>query len=1128
MKTIQPQNHGLNHGLKSEPARAPHVSWAVIPLLLLGIGLLMPELARAEELAWTGRSSGYWRNPVNWEPIAIPQTGDDLVFPFRYTPTATTNNFDPGGRLRSITIYGPNYALRGTPILLNGRIATLYGAGESASVDLDITFQWRPDAAMNCGFSPAYSDSILYVTGDLDLLSSIMVTDRGNVLLGGAISGTGGITKYGNGYLRLYGSTDNTYTGTTRLISGTLELGKTGANAMGGDLSVGDSQGTDIVRWLRGNQLPDTTTVTVYADALLDLDNFNETIGGLVLRAGKVETGSGTLTLNGGVTAGDVVGVASIRGKLALGAATRTFEVLHQPDQGGYPQLRVHAAISGAGGLMKTGGGYLSLAGSNTYRGLTTVGDGTLIAESDAALGDTTRGTVVQAGGALYLSNVQVGEESLTVTGSGHINSSALMAFGLATNSWGGPVTFMNPVGIYVNGRGWLRFSGPMDGAGGPILTGPGTVVFSGTRGNTYTGETVVNQGALELGKTAGTGVAIRYGTLYIGDGVGGAQADVVRFLANNQLWSTVPVVITNSGWLDLNNYNDTVGDLTLSAGRIDTGTGLLTLAGDVSARPAGLEKAAIHGRMALSGAIRTFEVTSGGQPVVPEPVLQMEAEISGPAGLHKTGDATLALRGANSYSGLTTVAEGVLMVLADTALGTTAAGTIVHEQAILTLGSIYNRGIHVGDEALTLRGWLSAAGGFDTSNSWSGPITLAANVDISVRGNGFLNLSGPITGPGGFTKGAGDSGTLILSGADANAYAGATSVRDGTLVLAKSETDGAIPGLLGIGSDKGGTGSAVVRLQRPNQIANNSSITITASGRFDLNGYYDRIDAVTGNGSVALGSGHLIAGHSGSSFTFDGRVSGTGYLWKVGGGTWTLTADNTYSGTTRIEAGTLLVNGMQAASDIEIQSHGVLGGAGIVGHITSIGGAISPGSSSGMLTSSNILLDAESDFVVELTSAGADQLNARGKVALGNARLILAAPGLMPTEGQEFIILKNDGTDAIIGTFAGLLEGTRVTAGPCEFRITYAGGTGNDVGLIATNTAALWPALTIRRTATNTVVVSWPQTEITWFLQKTTNLGAMPVLWSEIPPPYLTSPADYFFTEPASVGNMFYRLSKP
>jgi len=180
------------------------------------------------------------------------------------------------------------------------------------------------------------------------------------------------------------------------------------------------------------------------------------------------------------------------------------------------------------------------------------------------------------------------------------------------------------------------------------------------------------------------------------------------------------------------------------------------------------------------------------------------------------------------------------------------------------------------------------------------------------------------------------------------------------------------------------------------------------------------------------------------------------------------------------------------------------------------------------MLTSSNILLDAESDFVVELTSAGADQLNARGKVALGNARLILAAPGLMPTEGQEFIILKNDGTDAIIGTFAGLLEGTRVTAGPCEFRITYAGGTGNDVGLIATNTAALWPALTIRRTATNTVVVSWPQTEITWFLQKTTNLGAMPVLWSEIPPPYLTSPADYFFTEPASVGNMFYRLSKP
>jgi autotransporter-associated beta strand protein len=90
--------------------------------------------------------------------------------------------------------------------------------------------------------------------------------------------------------------------------------------------------------------------------------------------------------------------------------------------------------------------------------------------------------------------------------------------------------------------------------------------------------------------------------------------------------------------------------------------------------------------------------------------------------------------------------------------------------------------------------------------------------------------------------------------------------------------------------------------------------------------------------GAISLGSGHLIAGHSGSSFTFDGLVSGTGYLWKVGAGTGTLTASNTYSGTTGIESGTLIVNGSQPGSDVLILAGGTLGGSGTVGAITAEG----------------------------------------------------------------------------------------------------------------------------------------------------------------------------------------------
>ena len=80
-------------------------------------------------------------------------------------------------------------------------------------------------------------------------------------------------------------------------------------------------------------------------------------------------------------------------------------------------------------------------------------------------------------------------------------------------------------------------------------------------------------------------------------------------------------------------------------------------------------------------------------------------------------------------------------------------------------------------------------------------------------------------------------------------------------------------------------------------------------------------------------------------------------------------------------------------------------------------------------------------------------------------------------------------------------------------------------MALIATNTAALLPELSIRRTLTNTVVVFWPESDIVWLLQSTTNPGDTPVSWMDIPPPYATNGAHVEFLEPAPTGNQFYRL---
>ncbi len=105
---------------------------------------------------------------------------------------------------------------------------------------------------------------------------------------------------------------------------------------------------------------------------------------------------------------------------------------------------------------------------------------------------------------------------------------------------------------------------------------------------NTYTGTTTVNAGTLQLGNTGGVAVP---GNLVVGDSLGGQganKADVVRLLASNQIQPTAAVNITNSGLLDLNGFNNTIGTgqfnaLTITGGSVTTGTGTLTLGGNVA-----------------------------------------------------------------------------------------------------------------------------------------------------------------------------------------------------------------------------------------------------------------------------------------------------------------------------------------------------------------------------------------------------------------------------------------------------------------------------------------------------------------------------------------------------------------
>src|SRR5439155_15925819 len=66
----------------------------------------------------------------------------------------------------------------------------------------------------------------------------------------------------------------------------------------------------------------------------------------------------------------------------------------------------------------------------------------------------------------------------------------------------------------------------------------------------------------------------------------------------------------------------------------------------------------------------------------------------------------------------------------------------------------------------------------------------------------------------------------------------------------------------------------------------------------------------------------------------------------------------------------------------------------------------------------------------------------------LGGATLTLTV-GATPPVGSSYVIINNDGTDPVVGTFAGLPNGGVITVGTNSFKILYAGGDGNDVVLV-------------------------------------------------------------------------------
>ncbi|MFN3459389.1 MAG: autotransporter-associated beta strand repeat-containing protein [Oceanibaculum sp.] len=337
----------------------------------------------------------------------------------------------------------------------------------------------------------------------------------------------------------------------------------------------------------------------------------------------------------------------------------------------------------------------------------------------------------------------------------------------------------------------------------------------------------------------------------------------------------------------------------------------------------------------------------------------------------------------------------------------------------------------------------------------------------ISLTGtNSTLENQGTLRGGNGgngggslFRDGDGGNGGNAGAGISANAGTSIPITNSGT-IQGGTGGEGGSGGVDGNDGMHGAGGAGIT----------GSGLTITNSGAIigglggDGTTRANAIDFTGGTNKLTLESGSVITGNianagtlelsSAVTITMANVITGTGSLEKTGAGTLTLSGANTYTGTTMISAGTLAVTGsLVAGSAVTVASGGTLGGTGTVAGTVTVqsGGTIAAGSSPGILKTGDLTLLAggTASFELDGTTAGTlyDQIDVTGTVDLGGATLSLDI-GYTPTAGDTYLIIENDGVDAITGTFDGLAEGARFTSGGYSFEISYAGGDGNDVVL--------------------------------------------------------------------------------
>jgi autotransporter-associated beta strand protein len=781
------------------------------------------------------------------------------------TNSAASLNFQASG---AATFSGGTINLGGgsTPGISIPQYAYAYTSNGAVTISAAVALQAAQTWINN-------SSNSLSVSGNVtNGANTLTVGGAGNTNISGNIgNGAGGLVVVGPGTLTLTGT--NSYAGGTTVNAGTLVVATSGALAgyntasrvtvgNGGtlSLSIGGSgwAAGDVTAFLSANKSG------FAAGSVLGMDTTLAGTGGFSYggsntfisgNMGLAKAGTNTLTLTGSNTF--TGGTTVSAGTLQLGDGTSGHD----------------GSLSSVGGIYNNGTLTFNLAGSQTYAGiiggtgnLTKAGTGTLTLQVPS----TFSGTTTISGGTLDLSSGVVLQQStvLAPTASGasivfdQSVSSGGFTFGGLTGS--GNLSLQNnaaspaAVALTVGGNnGSTTYSGALSGSGSLTKAGGGTLVLSGS--NTYTGGTTVGAGTLAVTTT-------------------GALPS----------YSSGATVAANSGATLALSVGGTAGWTAANVGSL------------LSANSGGFASGSVLGLdTTLAG---TGGFSYGGT----------NTTIAGNMGLAKLGANTLILTATNTYTGPTTVSGGTLQFgdgtsSHDGSLASTA-GIINNAALVYNLyGSQSYSGVISGFGSLTKAG--SGVLTLQGTSTYSGPTTISGgtlqlgsgssgqdgslsntsgitdNAALIYNLAGSQTYPGPITGTGNLTKSG--TGTLTLSGTN-NTYTGGTTISAGTLAVT---TAGALAGYNSASKVRVGSGGVL-------------ALSVSGSGWSASN-----VDALlTNNGSGFVSGSVLGFDTTNASFPYGSAISGSMGLTKLGANTLTLSGTNTYTGGTTVSAGTLEV----------------------------------------------------------------------------------------------------------------------------------------------------------------------------------------------------------------------------